>query len=96
MALLLLNLNRPDEAASQLQRIIELQPSNADAHYDLGVLLLNQGKLEQAVEALNKAAKLDPSDQNKQKALQEAIERLKKVNEDKGGVKLPLIHHYRK
>jgi len=40
---------------------LRLNPNNADAHNELGVLLASQGKLKAAVLHFEQAVKLDPN-----------------------------------
>ena len=48
------------EAEKHLRRAIELAPSFAKPHEDLGYLLVEQGRPEQAIDFLKTAARLDP------------------------------------
>lgn len=51
---------RFDKAALLLRRGLELDPTNADAHADLGVYLANLGREEEAKDALDKSKKAFP------------------------------------
>jgi tetratricopeptide (TPR) repeat protein len=53
-------LGQNDEAAEQLHRALELQPSNDDAHRILSRVLTAQGKPEQAIEELQQALAYRP------------------------------------
>jgi tetratricopeptide (TPR) repeat protein len=57
----LVTARRPTEAIPLLQRSIELKPSAAATHHDLGVALLHSGRLEQAADAFAAALRLDQS-----------------------------------
>ena len=48
------------EAEAELKKVIEFDPKNAAAHYNLGVALYRQNKLDEAVLAYRKAIELDP------------------------------------
>jgi tetratricopeptide (TPR) repeat protein len=56
---LLTEMNRPVEAAEKYRRVIELDPTNADAHFFLGELALQSGSLDAAHRALQTAAQCD-------------------------------------
>jgi tetratricopeptide (TPR) repeat protein len=51
-----------DVAASveRLREAIELDPNSAEAHYNLGMVLLRQGKLNEAADELDEALRLNP------------------------------------
>ena len=51
---------RPTQAASLYRHIVERQPTNADAHYRLGVTLASEHLHDQAVASLLRAAELKP------------------------------------
>ena len=53
--------NRPDEAEAAIRKAIELDPSSADAHWELGKFYKSQSQFEQAVVELEKAAVLGPT-----------------------------------
>jgi adenylate cyclase len=53
-------LGQNDEAAEQLRRALELQPSNDDAHRVLSRVLVAQGKPERAIEELQQAISYRP------------------------------------
>jgi len=53
--------NKPDEAAAaESQRAIDLDPKNALAHYNLGLVLAMQGKPDEAAAEFQRATDLDP------------------------------------
>ena len=52
--------DRYAEAQRVLQRSIQLKPTLADAHIELGTIYLQQGRLEPAVNELEQARRLDP------------------------------------
>ena len=56
----LLKLRQFKDAERHLRRAIELAPSFAKPHEDLGYLLVEQGRAEEAVEGLKTATRLDP------------------------------------
>jgi Tfp pilus assembly protein PilF len=53
---------REDEAVAAYRKVIALDPDHADAHYNLGTLLLRRSKNQddEAIRMLRKAAALDP------------------------------------
>jgi tetratricopeptide (TPR) repeat protein len=59
-----------------LQKAISLNPSQPDAHYELGNLALSKGNTRQAVQELEAAAKLDPGSSSTRYALSRAYRRL--------------------
>ena len=48
------------EAILSLKRVTELDPSNADAQYNLGVLLKESGRIQEAIAAYRRALNLSP------------------------------------
>lgn len=57
---LLMNANRPQEAAQAFRRAIEIKPSYADAHNNLGYLLEREGNLDAAADEYRKAIEAKP------------------------------------
>jgi tetratricopeptide (TPR) repeat protein len=53
--------NRPDLAAPEFKAIVALEPNNADARGNLGVLLFFQGAYADAIPQLRAALKMQPS-----------------------------------
>jgi tetratricopeptide (TPR) repeat protein len=56
----LIKQGRRAEAIASLHRSVELNPSVAGSHHDLGFALMTAGRLEQAIEAFAAALHLDP------------------------------------
>lgn len=54
-ARLLLTLGRPDESAEQVARVLELDPTSRDGHYERGRILFEQGEYSQAAAEGEKA-----------------------------------------
>lgn len=54
--------NKPVEAEAALRKAIELTPSFAPAHTELGKLLAQSGKLEESIEPLRTAIRYDDAD----------------------------------
>lgn len=48
------------DAAAYLQRVVRLDPDNAEAWHDLGDALVDEGRLPEAVDALRQALRLSP------------------------------------
>lgn len=57
----LVNEGRLDEAIALLQQSVQLNPSEATPHHDLGVALLAAGRIEDAAEPIAAALRLDSS-----------------------------------
>ncbi|MEM1153034.1 MAG: sulfotransferase [Pseudomonadota bacterium] len=55
-----LKCRRHNEAETVLRKAIELAPTFAKPHEDLGFLLLEQGRVEEAIKTLETATRLDP------------------------------------
>ena len=53
--------DQPDQARRQLEVLAAQRPTDAEAHYLLGVAALRTGQREQAVEQLRAAVQLDPA-----------------------------------
>ena len=64
----LLQAKRPDQAADELRAVLKLDPNNADAHANLGVLIFFQPDYAKAAPELRTALRLRP-DLNKIQAL---------------------------
>jgi tetratricopeptide (TPR) repeat protein len=58
------NQSKIPEAEAQFQKVIQLKPDRAEAHYYYGMCLVNEGKIDQAKQALNEYLKLAPNGQN--------------------------------
>jgi tetratricopeptide (TPR) repeat protein len=56
-----LSQNRPDLAAGEFKALVALEPNNADARGNLGVLLFFQGAYAEAIPQLRTALKLQPT-----------------------------------
>ena len=77
------------QAEAIWRRVLQIEPKNAYAYYNLGIALRNQGKLEQAIAAYKKAIQLNPNYANAyinlgvalyyQKKLEQAIAAYKKA-----------------
>jgi tetratricopeptide (TPR) repeat protein len=61
LGLLLVRLNRLDEAEARLRESAEADPRFAQARYHLGLVLEKQGHLPEAIAELEEAARLDPA-----------------------------------
>jgi len=57
---LLLSENKPDAAIPEFRAVVALDPSNIDAHGNLGVLLFFQGNYKEAIPELRDALRLKP------------------------------------
>ncbi len=53
-------MNQPDRAESSLRRALEVEPKNASALFNLGLLLAETGRTADAVKSLHTALELDP------------------------------------
>ncbi|HUL70904.1 MAG TPA: tetratricopeptide repeat protein, partial [Gemmatimonadales bacterium] len=71
----------PAEAASELQRAIDLRPGEAAPHYYLGEALHQAGDIGGAKAALERAIALDESDARPFQLLGRILDRLKRPEE---------------
>jgi tetratricopeptide (TPR) repeat protein len=62
LALALVRLHQPAEAAEHLKAVISSNPNSAIARYNLGILLEQQGRFSEAVEEFQAVAQLKPDD----------------------------------
>ena len=53
-------INGANEALSQLQEAIRLQPGYADAHNNLGIALAQKGQIDEAIRQFQEAVRLKP------------------------------------
>ena len=49
-----------DKAIAESERAVALDPNGADAHRDLGLILMQSGRPEEAIPVLKKALRLNP------------------------------------
>ncbi len=54
------NMDQNDKAEQSLRRALKMEPANAAANFNLGLLLGEQGRLPEAEQALRTALKADP------------------------------------
>jgi len=73
IAMLLLDLNRYDEAIGAAQHALELLPNDAWAHTVLASALLGAGRVDDAVKAAEKSRELDPGDMRSKLVLDKAL-----------------------
>lgn len=71
---------QPENAEKLLRRSLELNDSNAAAHFDLGAALDRDKKFEDAAAEFEKAAKLDPADAATHYRLARVYDRLGKAD----------------
>jgi tetratricopeptide (TPR) repeat protein len=69
LGILLVRLNRLDEAGQLFREALQFNPSFSPAHYQLGSVLEKQGETSQAIEELKRASDLDPADPKSHYAL---------------------------
>jgi tetratricopeptide (TPR) repeat protein len=62
LAAALAKAGRPDEAIAEFRRVLDAEPDNANAQYNLGVILYERGKRREALSACRKAIALQPDD----------------------------------
>jgi tetratricopeptide (TPR) repeat protein len=75
---ILVNSGKSAEALVQFQRAIKLDPSLAEAHYQLGVAFLNTGNVAEAIKSLERYLALAPSGPNAQ-MVKDMLPELKKM-----------------
>ena len=68
------DLGRHPEAAEKFRRVLELEPANVDAHYELGCIALAAQRYEQAHLEFELVLKLDPQFPGIHMAVGEALE----------------------
>jgi Flp pilus assembly protein TadD len=67
------------DAIRSCNKLIELNPANAEAHYNLGIASLNAGLIYDAEKALNNAARLDASNEVYSNAHANAVKQRAKI-----------------
>jgi Flp pilus assembly protein TadD len=73
--------NKPKPSAEAFQKVIKLDPSNADSHYFLGSLLANQQDLPAASAEFRAALRLEPLHASAEFGLARTLQRQGKVDE---------------
>ena len=53
---------RIDEAMTQFQKVLQIKPDDAKAHYNLGNALLQKGRVEEAITHYQEALQIEPDD----------------------------------
>jgi protein O-mannosyl-transferase len=76
LARTLASMNRPSEAISELQKVIQFQPDSIPAHNNLGVLFLRTGRYAEAAAQFRAVLRRDPVQAIARENLQLAEERL--------------------
>ena len=61
-----------DDAVPMLQHSLEIMPSNAQAHFNLGLIAASRGDMQAAVTHFEAALRLDPDNTEIAQALREA------------------------
>jgi len=64
---------RTSEAEAQLNEALRLQPDNAGAHNNLGILFANEGRLDDAVLHFQRAVELRPDFEDARRNLSIAL-----------------------
>jgi Flp pilus assembly protein TadD len=65
-------LRRFDEASAALEASLRINPANAQAHYNLGLIAASRHDMRRAVKEFEEASRLDPSNKDTAAALSEA------------------------
>jgi len=60
LGVVLLSLNRVDEAIAHYSRALQIEPGHSEAHFRLGVALRDSGRLEDAIASYSRALELEP------------------------------------
>lgn len=55
----LADVGRPDQAVAQFQRVLEIDPTNATAYQNLGIVALREGRVRDAEQFLGRALQMD-------------------------------------
>lgn len=74
-AIALSNQKRDSEAQKVFQQILKLDPKNADAYFNLGVIAEREEKLEQALRYYNQALHFNPKDSDLKQAIKEITDK---------------------
>lgn len=67
-AVIAFNGSRIPEARAHLEKVLQLKPDHAEAHYLLGMVLINEGKIPEAKKELQKYIDLAPTGSNAEMA----------------------------
>jgi tetratricopeptide (TPR) repeat protein len=76
-----LRLKQPNDAVTEFEAELKLNPDDADAQYQLGKTLLEQGKTKDAIPHLQAAAKTNPSLDDVHSQLQAAYRKIGRTAE---------------
>ncbi|HEX5044439.1 MAG TPA: tetratricopeptide repeat protein [Candidatus Polarisedimenticolaceae bacterium] len=76
VALSLMREGRQDEAERALRKAVEIEPTLASAHTNLGVLLAKTGRLDEALTHFEEAVRLGPEDEGARRNLEKVQARL--------------------
>jgi Flp pilus assembly protein TadD len=66
----LVGLGQLERAARELTRVLAIDPENAGAHTNLGLVLAQQGQFERAVREFREALRIDPQQAEARTALE--------------------------
>ncbi len=83
----LVTLGRKEQAITNYEKALELDPAHAEARYNLGIILLNEGRLVEAIEAFELALGQQPAFADAHVAAGSAKSRLGRLDE--------AVAHYR-
>ena len=78
---LLLVEDRVDEACGVLRQVLEQDPVNAEAHYQLGLLAMSQGQFQQSALAFQLVRRLDRNHRECDRSLAESLLRLGQIGD---------------
>jgi Tfp pilus assembly protein PilF len=65
----------------EYEKILLIQPQNANAHNNLGVILILQGKLDEAIAHFNRAVQIDPNYTDARNNLNRALAEKQKLRD---------------
>jgi tetratricopeptide (TPR) repeat protein len=72
-----LNAGKYDEAEAAFNKVMELDPNNAEVHFHMGTIALNKGKADEAIAHLEKYLSMSPQNAQNVSTAQQLVQALK-------------------